>query len=440
MASYIPLSDHHHHHYHHNQTVFISFRGHDTRYNFTSHLVQNWCAALNEVAALSGWHFTTPSIGRNVRKVVINGLQKKQSGGFDIKKVRLQSIKAYAGYESELIEEIVADISRKLFEKSLSDCKVKTDLPKTLAANEVPSLSLDELKQATGNFGSKALLGETPGGEVFCAVFNNGKAFAVKTFDVSSPESDDNFLYQVCVVSRLKHENIVPLCGYFIEGDIRLLAYELAPRGTLHNILHARKGVLAAEPSPILDWMQRVRIAVDVASGLEYLHEKVQPSIVHGDIRSKSVLIYPDFTAKIVSLNLSCQDLDATNLLYSPLAPGGAVGYHAPEYAMGGKLTRKSDVYSFGIILLELLTGRKPMDYARPRGHQSLVTWASVDRVIESVDPKLNGQYPLDGVAKMASVAIICLQREAECRPNMSIIVKALRPLLEVEVSAPESY
>ncbi|KAM7255972.1 hypothetical protein ACFE04_011713 [Oxalis oulophora] len=335
--------------------------------------------------------------------------------------------------ESELIEEIVADISRKLIEKSSHDCKVKTDLQKTLAANEVPALSLDELKQATENFGSRALLGESPFGEVYRAVFDNGKAFAVKTFDVSSaPESDDNFLYQVYIVTRLKHDNIIPLCGYCIEGDMRLLAYEFARHGTLYNILHVRKGILGAESSSILNWMQRVRIAVDVAKGLEYLHEKVQPSIVHGDIRSKSVLIYPDFTAKIVSLNLSCQDLDVTTLLHSPRSLGGAVGYHAPECAMDGKLTLKIDVYSFGIILLELLTGRKPIDYARPRGYQSLVTWASVDKVIESVDPKLNGEYPLDGVAKMASAAIICLQREAESRPNMSIIVKALQPLLEV--------
>ncbi|XP_047180481.1 PTI1-like tyrosine-protein kinase 3 [Vigna umbellata] len=197
-----------------------------------------------------------------------------------------------------------------------------------------------------------------------------------------------------------------------------------------------------AQPGPTLDWIQRVRIAVDAARGLEYLHEKVQPPIIHRDIRSSNVLIFEDYKAKIADFNLSNQAPDMAARLHSTRVLG-TFGYHAPEYAMTGQLTQKSDVYSFGVVLLELLTGRKPVDHTMPRGQQSLVTWAtprlSEDKVKQCVDPKLKGEYPPKGVAKLAAVAALCVQYEAEFRPNMSIVVKALQPLLKTPAPAPES-
>uniref|UniRef100_M8BYA2 Protein STRUBBELIG-RECEPTOR FAMILY 8 n=1 Tax=Aegilops tauschii TaxID=37682 RepID=M8BYA2_AEGTA len=111
-------------------------------------------------------------------------------------------------------------------------------------------------------------------------------------------------------------------------------------------------------------------------------------------------------------------------------------------YAMTGQLTQKSDVYSFGVVLLELLTGRKPVDHTMPRGQQSLVTWLatprlSEDKVKQCVDPRLKGEYPPKGVAKLGAVAALCVQYEAEFRPNMSIVVKALSPLLQQRAAAP---
>ncbi|KAJ4723165.1 Protein kinase superfamily protein [Melia azedarach] len=300
---------------------------------------------------------------------------------------------------------------------------------------EVPPLSLDELKEKTDNFGSKALIGEGSYGRVYYANLDNGKAVAVKKLDVAAePESNVEFLTQVSMVSRLKHENLVELLGYCVEGNLRVLAYEFATMGSLHDILHGRKGVQGAQPGPVLDWMTRVRIAVDAARGLEYLHEKVQPSIIHRDIRSSNVLLFEDFKAKIADFNLSNQAPDMAARLHSTRVLG-TFGYHAPEYAMTGQLTQKSDVYSFGVVLLELLTGRKPVDHTMPRGQQSLVTWAtprlSEDKVKQCVDPKLKGEYPPKGVAKLAAVAALCVQYEAEFRPNMSIVVKALQPLLK---------
>ncbi|XP_047313129.1 PTI1-like tyrosine-protein kinase 2, partial [Impatiens glandulifera] len=325
--------------------------------------------------------------------------------------------------------------------------------PRGMSPIEVPELSLSELKETTDNFGSKGLIGEGSYGRVYYyapTTLTNNKAFAVKKLDISNnsePQPNKQFLAQVSMVSRLKHENLVQLQGYCVQGDIRVLAYEFATMGSLHDILHGKKGgaeeCVFGRPVVILDWMQRVKIAVDAAKGLEYLHEKVQPPIVHRSIRSSNVLLFdPEFIkAKIADFNLSNQthDLPAARLHSTRVL--GTFGYHAPEYAMTGQLSQKSDVYSFGVVLLELLTGRKPVDHTLPRGQQSLVTWAtprlSEDKVIQCVDQKLNGEYPPKAVAKLAAVAALCVQYDAEFRPNMRILVKALQPLLRPPSPSP---
>ncbi|KAL5998122.1 PTI1-like tyrosine-protein kinase 3 [Asimina triloba] len=312
--------------------------------------------------------------------------------------------------------------------------KLFGEAEKVVPPIEVPELSLEEITQKTDNFSSNALIGEGSYGRVYYAAIDSEIAMAVKKLDVSAePESNVDFLIQVSKVSRLKNENLVQLLGYCVDGNLRLLSYEYATMGSLHDILHGRKGVQGSQPGPTLSWIQRVRIAVDAARGLEYLHEKVQPAIIHRDIRSSNVLIFDDFKAKIADFNLSNQAPDMAARLHSTRVLG-TFGYHAPEYAMTGQLTQKSDVYSFGVVLLELLTGRKPVDHTMPRGQQSLVTWAtprlSEDKVKQCVDPKLRGEYPPKGVAKLAAVAALCVQYEAEFRPNMGIVLKALQPLL----------
>ncbi|KAF7818085.1 pto-interacting protein 1 [Senna tora] len=306
---------------------------------------------------------------------------------------------------------------------------------------EVPAISVEELKEITDSFGTNSLIGEGSYGRVYYGLLKSGQAAAIKKLDASK-QPDEEFLAQVSMVSRLKHENFVQLLGYCIDGNSRVLAYEFASNGSLHDILHGRKGVKGAQPGPVLSWPQRVKIAVGAAKGLEYLHEKANPHIIHRDIKSSNVLIFDDDVAKIADFDLSNQAPDMAARLHSTRVLG-TFGYHAPEllvwfcgcrYAMTGQLNSKSDVYSFGVVLLELLTGRKPVDHTLPRGQQSLVTWAtpklSEDKVRQCVDARLGGDYPPKAVAKMAAVAALCVQYEADFRPNMSIVVKALQPLL----------
>lgn len=302
----------------------------------------------------------------------------------------------------------------------------------TIQPIAVAAISVDELKEMTDNFGTKSLIGEGSYGRVYYGILDSGKAAAIKKLD-SSRQPDQEFLAQVSIVSRLKHDNVVELVGYCIDGSLHVVAYEYASNGSLHDMLHGKKGQKGVQPGPVLSWTQRVKIAVGAAKGLEFLHEKAQPHIIHRGIKSSNILLFDDNVAKIADFDLSNQAPDMTARLHSTRVLG-TFGYHAPEFAMTGTLSSKSDVYSFGVILLELLTGRKPVDHTLPRGQQSLVTWAtpklSEDKVKHCIDARLNGEYPPKAVAKFAAVAALCVQYEADFRPNMSIVVKALQPLL----------
>ncbi|XP_044373429.1 probable protein kinase At2g41970 [Triticum aestivum] len=299
---------------------------------------------------------------------------------------------------------------------------------------DVPAVTLAELNRLTGNFGARSLVGEGSYGRVYRAKLVTGETVAVKMFDNGgSGQSEAEFCAQLSVVSRLKCDHFTQLLGYCLELNNRIVLYEFATNGSLYDILHGKKGVQGAEPGPALTWAQRARVALGAARGLEYLHEKVQPSVIHRDVRSSNVLVFDGHEGKIADFNLTNQSADTAARLHSTKVLG-TFGYHAPEYAMTGQLTHKSDVYSFGVVLLELLTGRKPVDHTMPKGQQSLVTWAtprlSEDKVKQCIDPKLNNDYPPKAVAKLAAVAALCVQYEADFRPNMTIVVKALQPLV----------
>ncbi|KAJ3681138.1 hypothetical protein LUZ60_015627 [Juncus effusus] len=312
---------------------------------------------------------------------------------------------------------------------------------------EVPRLSLANLKKKTGNFGAKALVGKGSYGTVYYAVLDDGKQAAIKYYHLHGG-SKSNFVTMVSRVFRLKHENIAEMLGYCAEENYGILAYEFATRGSLYDILHGRNGVKNTQAGPVLSWMQRVRIAVDVAKALEYLHEKVQPYIIHGHVRSSNVLLFEGYKAKM-NLSLSNQSPYINQNFRGIATPKSnwSHEYFPPEYfevddddhvdplyyaiqplkATSNALTKKCDVYSFGVVLLELLTGRKPE-------HSLIVAWATKRltefKVKECVDPRLEGKYPSKGVAMLARVAAICLKYYPESRPSMSVVVEALSPLL----------
>ncbi|CAL4964446.1 unnamed protein product [Urochloa decumbens] len=260
-------------------------------------------------------------------------------------------------------------------------------------------LSYEELRAATNNFESSCVLGEGGFGRVFKGVLSDGTAVAIKKLTSGGHQGDKEFLVEVEMLSRLHHRNLVKLIGYYSsrESSQNLLCYELVPNGSLEAWLH---GALGANCP--LDWDTRMRIALDAARGLAYLHEDSQPCA-------------PEGRANYLSTRVM-----------------GTFGYVAPEYAMTGHLLVKSDVYSYGVVLLELLTGRRPVDMSQPSGQENLVTWArpilrDQDRLEELADPRLGSQYPKDDFVRVCTIAAACVSPEANQRPTMGEVVQSLK-------------
>ncbi|CAO2174168.1 unnamed protein product [Urochloa humidicola] len=289
-------------------------------------------------------------------------------------------------------------------------------------------LSYEELKAATNNFESSCVLGEGGFGRVFKGVLSDGTAVAIKKLTSGGHQGDKEFLVEVEMLSRLHHRNLVKLIGYYSsrESSQNLLCYELVPNGSLEAWLH---GALGANCP--LDWDTRMRIALDAARGLAYLHEDSQPCVIHRDFKASNILLENDFHAKVSDFGLAKQAPEGrANYLSTRVM--GTFGYVAPEYAMTGHLLVKSDVYSYGVVLLELLTGRRPVDMSQPSGQENLVTWARPilrdhDRLEELADPRLGGQYPKDDFVRVCTIAAACVSPEANQRPTMGEVVQSLK-------------
>ncbi|XP_042430313.1 pto-interacting protein 1-like isoform X4 [Zingiber officinale] len=254
----------------------------------------------------------------------------------------------------------------------LSDDRIQAK-PIRLLPIEVPAIPTDDIKVIMQKLGNVTSDGSSLYTRVYCDTLRNGQKSAIKMLD-DSGKTDQEFLTQVAMTESLQHENIVKLLGYGYFGNTRFLAYEFADMGSLHDILHGKKGVEGASPGPLLSWSQRVKIALRAAKGLEYLHEKAKSPAIHCAVKSSNILLFSGDVVKLGEFNLSIK-APGTGLSLWSAQPLGNFVYQAPEFVSIGQLTSKSDVYSFGVVLLELLTGRKPLDRSRPHQEQSLVVW-----------------------------------------------------------------
>ncbi|KZV19018.1 hypothetical protein F511_08446 [Dorcoceras hygrometricum] len=226
--------------------------------------------------------------------------------------------------------------------------------------------SYEELAVATGGFAHPNLLGQGGFGFVHKGVLPDGREVAVKSLKAGSGQGEREFQTEVDIISRVHHRHLVSLVGYCIAGEQRMLVYEFVPNKTLEFHLHA-KG------QPVMDWATRLRIAVGSAKGLAYLHEDCHPRIIHRDIKTANILLDFNFEAMVADFGLA--KLTSENYTHVSTRVMGTFGYLAPEYASSGKLTEKSDVFSFGVMLLELITGRKPVDHTNKTMEDSLVDW-----------------------------------------------------------------
>lgn len=289
-------------------------------------------------------------------------------------------------------------------------------------------LAYEELKEATNNFEASSVLGEGGFGRVFKGILSDGTAVAIKKLTTGGHQGDKEFLVEVEMLSRLHHRNLVKLIGYYSNRELSqsLLCYELVPNGSLEAWLHGSLGANCP-----LDWDTRMKIALDAARGLAYLHEDSQPCVIHRDFKASNILLENDFHAKVSDFGLAKQAPEG-RLNYLSTRVMGTFGYVAPEYAMTGHLIVKSDVYSYGVVLLELLTGRRPVDMSQSSGQENLVTWTrpvlrDKDRLQELADPRLGGQYPKDDFVRVCTIAAACVSPEANQRPTMGEVVQSLK-------------
>ncbi|CAN7063677.1 unnamed protein product [Brassica oleracea var. botrytis] len=289
-----------------------------------------------------------------------------------------------------------------------------------MCALSVKTFTLSELERATDKFSAKRVLGEGGFGRVYQGSMEDGAEVAVKLLTRDNQNRDREFIAEVEMLSRLHHRNLVKLIGICIEGRTRCLIYELVHNGSVESHLH----------EGTLDWDARLKIALGAARGLAYLHEDSNPRVIHRDFKASNVLLEDDFTPKVSDFGLAREATEGSQHISTRVM--GTFGYVAPEYAMTGHLLVKSDVYSYGVVLLELLTGRRPVDMSQPSGEENLVTWArpllaNREGLEQLVDPTLAGTYDFDDMAKVAAIASMCVHLEVSHRPFMGEVVQALK-------------
>uniref|UniRef100_A0A5B7ATE7 Protein kinase domain-containing protein n=1 Tax=Davidia involucrata TaxID=16924 RepID=A0A5B7ATE7_DAVIN len=284
--------------------------------------------------------------------------------------------------------------------------------------------SLKELHAATNNFNYDNKLGEGGFGSVYWGQLWDGSQIAVKRLKVWSNKAEMEFAVEVEILARVRHKNLLSLRGYCAEGQERLIVYDYMPNLSLLSHLH---GQHSAEC--LLDWNRRMNIAIGSAEGIAYLHHHATPHIIHRDIKASNVLLDSDFQAQVADFGFAKLIPDGATHVTTRVK--GTLGYLAPEYAMLGKASESCDVYSFGILLLELASGKKPLEKLSATMKRTITDWAlplACERKFsELADPRLNGNYMEEELKRVVFVALICAQSQPEKRPTMLEVVELLK-------------
>ncbi|KAL3523824.1 hypothetical protein ACH5RR_016658 [Cinchona calisaya] len=306
-----------------------------------------------------------------------------------------------------------------------------------LESSNLKSFSLNDLRTATRNFRPDSVLGEGGFGCVFkgwidehsfkAAKPGTGLVIAVKRLHQESLQGHKEWLTEINYLGLLHHPNLVKLIGYCLEDEHRLLVYEFMTRGSLENHLFRRS--LYFQP---LSWNLRMKVALDAAKGLAYLHSP-EAKVIYRDFKPSNILLDSNYNAKLSDFGLA-KDGPTDGKSYVSTRVMGTYGYAAPEYMATGHLTTKSDIYSLGVVLLEMLSGRRVIDKNRPPGEHNLIEWAkpylaSKRRIFQVMDVRIEGQYSLSEALRAATLAVKCLAIEPKSRPNVDEVVKALEQL-----------
>ncbi|XP_051182298.1 probable receptor-like serine/threonine-protein kinase At4g34500 [Lolium perenne] len=282
---------------------------------------------------------------------------------------------------------------------------------------------LEELEAATGGFRQANVVGEGGYGTVYRGVLADGEVVAVKFLFDHKGQAEQEFKVEVEAIGRVRHKHLAGLIGYCAEGPKRMLVYEFVENGNLEQWLHGDVG-----PVSPLAWETRLNIAIGTAKGIAYLHEGLEPKVVHRDIKSSNILLDKKWNAKVSDFGMA--KVLGPGSSYVTTRVMGTFGYVAPEYASTGMLNESSDVYSFGVLLMELVSGRSPVDYNRPPGEVNLVEWfkgvVGSRRVEDLLDPRIQPAPPPRALNRVLLVCLRCIDSDAHKRPKMGQIVHML--------------
>ncbi|XP_074557933.1 protein kinase STUNTED-like [Curcuma longa] len=286
----------------------------------------------------------------------------------------------------------------------------------------------EELLSSTNQFSSENLIGKGGTGLVYRGKLGSGKEVAIKLLQLSTDSSRD-FLQEVDIVTTLDHQHVVSLIGICVQKNNLISIFKYFVNGSLEEILHGKN---VEQPLP---WDARTKVAMGIAEALNYLHHRPQ-TVIHRDVKSSNILLDDKLEPQLSDFGLAIWAHKTSNYLaQNDIA--GTFGYLAPEYFMYGKTSNKIDVYAFGVVLLELLTGRMPINDDNPKGQESLVMWAT--QVIENgnlmdlLDPKLGTNYDKEQMRRMILAASLCIARIPLLRPTIDKICSLLQGENDIE-------
>ncbi|XP_073303605.1 receptor-like protein kinase BRI1-like 3 [Primulina huaijiensis] len=291
-------------------------------------------------------------------------------------------------------------------------------------------LTFAHLLEATNGFSADSLIGSGGFGEVYKARMKDGSVVAIKKLIHITSQGDREFMAEMETIGKIKHRNLVPLLGYCKIGEERLLVYEYMKWGSLESVLHDREKGMGTR----LDWDARKKIAIGSARGLAFLHHSCIPHIIHRDMKSSNVLLDENFEARVSDFGMArLVNAFDTHLSVSTLA--GTPGYVPPEYYQSFRCTTKGDVYSYGVVLLELLSGKRPINTSEFGDDNNLVGWArqlhKVKKSHEILDVDLITSLSGDAeLYQYLKIAFECLDDKPYRRPTMIQVMAKFKELM----------